>query len=163
MQNFLHPKLPTPFVIPTTLHSYLVYRLPHIAGIKTKLRWKSHRGAESEGVPIQSRIEQLAHAWISLAMRLCTVLCVGWRGLSWRGARCWWHMHRSLWLLRLLLLLNTRICRRIWVRSCRIVLDIINHLVGRVILLFCTHGLNLGRQSSIRGRKKRVSLPSCSM
>lgn len=146
-----------------TLYSYLVYKLPHIASIKTELGWESHRGAESEGVPIQSWIEQLAHARISLAMRLSTLLCVRRRLLSWRGACCWWYMHRSLWLLRLLLLLNPRICRRIWIRSRCIGLGIIKHLVGRVVLLFCTHGLNLGRQSSIRGRKKRVSLPSCSM
>lgn len=100
-----------------------------------------HTGRQPKRVCIKHRVEwvkDLTHAPIYCAVGLP---CLGgWRGLHWRLT-----LHTHGWLLawrKRLLLEGLKIGPR--ASRCVAVL-VVEHIRLRVVLLFCTHGINLGR------------------
>ena len=115
--------------------------LPHGAFLERELRWKMHTGCQPKRVCIKHRVERvedLAYSTIYRAVRIPSLR--GRRGLHWRLTL---HTHGRLLAWRMRLLLEGL---GVWTRTSRIVaVLVVEHIRLRIVLLFCTHGINLGR------------------
>lgn len=119
-----------------------------------------HAGRQPEGIRVKHWVvwvEEVVHPVENRTSYSGIGRCESGGSAEWRvlGGR-----HRRLHALQLQLRRPEGL--RVGTRASGVVTGFfVDHIGLLVVFLLCTHGINLGRQSSIpKGKKKRVSLPS---